>query len=56
MKTIVFIETRSGTQKHSAWDSTNEAKQQIKVLKDYGYKNSHYDVIDHNYSNGQYFV
>ena len=56
MKTIVFIQTRSGTQKHSAWHSITSALRQIDVLENHGYKNSYFSEIEHSYEDGQYFV
>lgn len=53
MKTIVFLS--DGT-KHSAWESREEARHQIKVLFNYGYKGAYYEVIDHNYESGHYFI
>lgn len=53
MKYIVYL--GDGT-KHSAWHSKKEAKNQIRVLADYGYKGAYYEQIDHNYENGHYFV
>jgi len=53
MKAIVFLS--DGT-KHSAWDSVSEAKKQISVLANYGYRGAYFQRIDHNYENGHYFV
>lgn len=59
MKTIVFLS--DGTM-HSAWHSVEEAKHQVEVLVGTGYKGRngkrgpYYLEIDHNYSNGHYFV
>lgn len=53
MKTIVYLS--NGT-KHSAWHSVAEAKKQISVLENYGYRGSYYKEINHNYENGYYFV
>ena len=52
MKTIVFV----NGEKHSAWWSKKEARHQIKVLIEHGYKDVCFDIIDHNYDNGHYFV
>ena len=52
MKTIVFV----GGSPHSAWNSKDEAIKQMEVLINSGYKNVHYEFIDHNYENGYYFV
>lgn len=52
MKTIVFV----NGEKHSAWFSKAEARKQIEVLENHGYKDCYFEVIDHNYENGQYFV
>ena len=43
--------------KHSAWRSMEEAKKQLQVLKDYGYKQLHivYDETV-NCENGYYYV
>lgn len=53
MKTIVFLS--DGT-KHSAWDDKKQARYQISVLADYGYTGAYFQVIDHNYENGHYFI
>jgi len=53
MKCIVFLKDGS---KHSAWDNEYQANKQIKTLTDYGYKDSYFDFIDHNYENEHYFV
>jgi hypothetical protein len=42
--------------KHSAWDTISEAKTQVSVLKDLGYRDAHLTKLDHNYENGHYFV
>lgn len=52
MKTIVYVNGK----KHSAWDDIKQAKNQMKVLLNYGYKKVRFECIDHNYSNGYYFV
>ena len=52
MKTIVFV----NGEKHSAWNSKREARHQIKVLINNGYKDVWFDIINHNYENGHYFI
>jgi hypothetical protein len=52
MKTIVFV----NGEKHSAWHSKEEAKNQVRVLINHGYRDVTWDYIDHNYENGHYFV
>lgn len=42
--------------KHSAWDTYEEAKKQLRTLQDHGYKTAYIEDIDHNYNNGHYFV
>ena len=53
MKTIVFY---LDGEKHSAWNSAKEARNQISVLINHGYKGAWFEYIDHNYENGHYFV
>lgn len=53
MKAIVYLKNGK---KHSAWDSVAEAKKQIEVLKNHGYKGCYYDTVEHCYENGHYFV
>lgn len=53
---IVILESN---EKHSAWNSKEEAKNQIRVLKQYGYRQpyiKHYEGLKGNYPNGYYFV
>ncbi len=50
---VVYI----GTEKHSAWDTLTEARNQIRVLKEAGYTDVRYEYEDGaHYENGQYFV
>jgi len=52
MKTIVFLDG----QKHSAWWSVKEAEAQVSVLENYGYINVTFQIMDHNYEDGYYFI
>ena len=52
MKTIVFVDN----EKHSAWDDARQARKQVAVLINNGYRDVHFEYIDHNYENGHYFV
>lgn len=38
MAYIVFIDTQSGRKKHSIWTSHTDCKQQVKILRNHGYK------------------
>jgi hypothetical protein len=37
MSYLVFIDTRSGGQKHSLWTSREECSHQVDVLREHGY-------------------
>ena len=52
MKSIVYI----GKSKHSAWLNTADARNQVRVLKNNGYKDLSFDLVDHNYPDGHYFI
>lgn len=52
----MFIVRFNDGSKHSAWNTINEAKKQIEVLKNYGYKFCYAEYIECNYNNGHYFV
>lgn len=50
---IVYI----NNEKHSIWNTKNEALRQKAVLKENGYKKLSIDKIEtNNYENGHYFV
>lgn len=45
--------------RHSIWNTYSEAIKQMKVLKDFGYKNveiEDYYFLTNGYKNGHYFV
>ena len=42
--------------KHSVWNTSWEARQQISVLQGCGYKTCYWEEIDCDYPNGHYFV
>jgi len=55
----MYIVILENNEKHSAWDSKEEAENQVKVLKNYGYKNPYIKFCGAYYkmfSNGHYFI
>lgn len=54
---MYVVYTEDG-ERHSAWDSTSEAKNQIRVLRDHGYKGCYYEYesVPEWVENGHYFV
>ena len=47
----------AGGERHSAWATRREAVEQIRVLKDYGYRGVSYEYLAGvDCENGQYFV
>ena len=53
-KAMYIVQTDG--EKHSAWDSKQEAAHQKSVLIDHGYKNVTIDSEEGDYENGHYFV
>jgi len=55
----MFIVILESNEKHSAWNSRDEAMNQLRILKDYGYKRPHvkfYEGFKGQFENGYYFV
>ena len=55
----MFVVILESNEKHSAWNTREEAMNQLRVLIEYGYRRPHvkyYDGLKGNFSNGYYFV
>lgn len=53
----MYIVRLENNEKHSAWNTKQEALKQIDVLKNYGYRYPYYEYISGaDYPNGHYFV
>lgn len=50
-----MIQLQDGTI-HSAWKTKKEAKHQVEVLEDHGYRDCTIKYLDIQCANGQYFV